>query len=163
MDIALQRSFDSFQEEFVINKLEKSTYQENNNEIQVAGDGNCLFRCIAIIMFDDQKYHYLVREKMIQYLQLDTARFLSSPNLEGSIDTWIGKMINSGHQEFGISGEYGDSFAIEILSWMLEKPIQVSICDVITNHEYQTDSFGLWFDNQTIRLILRGNHFTLLA
>lgn len=100
---------------------------------------------------------------MIQYLNLNTSRFSSSLNLEGSIDAWIERMFNSGNQEFEISGEYGDSLAIEILSWMLEKPIMVSIRDIIFDREYQTESFGSWFNDQTIHLILRGNHFTLLA
>jgi hypothetical protein len=168
MEIAIQNSLRSFEEELQFKKIIQLSFQEHQSvvsskqEMQIAGDGNCLFRCISIIMFDEQKYHQIVREKMLDYLQSDKSRFSSSPNLEGSIDSWIGKMLNCGNPEFSISGEYGDSLSLEILSWMLEKPINVSIRNILTDNEIYSESFGNWFNSKPIELILRGQHFTLL-
>jgi hypothetical protein len=165
MEIAIQNSLRSFEEEQHLEeilRISREEFERSKREIQVAGDGNCLFRCISIIMYDDPKYHHIVREKMLAFLQMDKQRFASSPNLEGSIDGWIGKMSNCGNQEFGIAGEYGDSLSLEILSWMLEKPIVVSIRNILTDQEIHTESFGNWFSSESIQLILRGQHFTLL-
>jgi acid stress-induced BolA-like protein IbaG/YrbA len=168
MEIAIQRSRETYLEdkelEFVLqlSKIEsriQSTPQLN--EIDVAGDGNCLFRCIAIIMFDDQKHHALVRDKMISFLNAFKERFINSLNLEESMDSWIGRMNNPGNDEFGIMGEYGDDFALELLAAMQDFEIVVSMRSVFDD-ELKIKRFGNPRAFKTINLILRASHFTLL-
>lgn len=169
MEVAILRSISSFQEEqdfeaFAnISFVPKAAISNNDfpNETNVRGDGNCLFRCIAIEMYGDEKYHNLVRERMIKFVSGRKPDFVRSANLSNPIDTWIGRMSNCGNEEFELPGEFGDAFAIELLSWMLERPIIVSIRDVFNNTLLYTDSTGVWFDKPTIRLVLRSQHYTL--
>lgn len=168
LELAIQRSRESYLEDrelelaLQLSKNEDRIYSTPQlKEIDVAGDGNCLFRCIAIIMFDDQKHHALVRDKMISYLNAFKERFVNSQNLEGSMDAWIGKMNNPGNEEFGIMGEYGDDFALELLASMQDIEIIVSVRSVFDD-ELQIKSFGNPRSFKTVNLILRASHFTLL-
>lgn len=155
-----------YNDEELINQvlqLSLNEYNKNNkldNELEIIKDGNCLFRCISVVLYNDETYHEIIRNKMIEYIRKNKIYFKDSPNLDDSIDKWIGRMINSGNIEFNISGEYGDSFAIECLSWMLERQINVSILNN-KNNVLHTESFGNWFENKPIHLILRGQHYTL--
>jgi hypothetical protein len=169
-NVAIQNSLRSFEEEQDFQMyLEMSKYSskpefaQNPQEREVRGDGNCLFRCIAIEMYDDENYHTLVRQKMIDFLKQNKKRYQGSANLAESIDMWIGRMTNSGCEEFGLMGEFGDAFAVELLSWMLERPIVVSLRDIINDNLLYTDTIGEWFDKSSIRLILRGQHYNLLV
>lgn len=170
MEIAVQRSLASFQEEQVFEAFVSSFAPKvaisNNDfpaETNVRGDGNCLFRCIAIEMYGDEKYHSLVRDSLMKFANANKQDFLLSANLalDDSIDAWIGRMSNCGSEEFELPGEFGDAFAIELLSWMLKRPIVVSMRDYGSTLLY-TDPTGDWFDAPTIRLVLRGQHYTLL-
>lgn len=176
-DLALKMSILSFQEEqdfqhcLEVSKQSISITTEtiyihdgkHLHEQNVRGDGNCLFRCIAIEIFDNEKHHDLVRKKMIEFVQKNKKTYLSSANLFDSIDSWIGRMSNCGNEEFGLMGEFGDAFALELLSWMLERPIIVSLRDCQDDNLLHTDTTGNWFHKPAIHLILRGQHYTLLA
>lgn len=173
MQVAFQRSLDSHQEElemrevldysklFSINNasLEDLSIKNNEREVNVLGDGNCLFRCISHVMFDDQKHHAIVREKMLDYLRMHSADFASSANLDSTLDSWIGRMSNCGNSEFGIGGEFGDAFAVEILSWMLKRPIVIQVWN---NQSFTQDVTGSWFTEPVVYLRLRNMHYTLL-
>lgn len=146
-------------------KAKYSTTREDVNlcETNVRGDGNCLFRCIALRKYGDEKHHVFVRQDMISFVSRDKNAYMNSANLVGSIDTWIGRMSNCGNDEFGLSGEFGDSFAIELLSWMMGCPIIVYIKDASSGKLLHTDTTGDWFLNKpAIKLVLRGQHFTLV-
>lgn len=132
----------------------------NFQEINVIGDGNCLFRCISYYLYDNEDYYYIIRRKMIDYVSKYKSNFMSSINLTEKLDLWISKMNNYGLENFGFIAEFGDSFAIEILTWMLEIPIIIS-CRNEFNIEYQIENFGNWFDKPPIQLILKNQHYIL--
>lgn len=133
-------------------------------ETNVRGDGNCLFRCIALRKYGDEKHHVFVRQDMISFVSRDKNAYMNSANLAGSIDTWIGRMSNCGNDEFSLPGEYGDSFAVELLSWMMGCPIIVYIKDASSDKLLYTDTTGDWFLNKpAIKLVLRGQHYTLVS
>lgn len=170
LDIAIKRSMLSFQEEQQyqdclefskqpIWDVKGKTFKEQN----VLGDGNCLFRCIAIEMYGDEKHHALVRQSMINFAQQNKHNYQSSANLSEPIDRWIGKMSNCGSEDFGLMGEFGDAFALELLSWMLERPIVVSLRDLYSDNLLYEESIGDWFQKSPIHLNLRGQHYTLLV
>ncbi len=168
LEIAIQQSRESYLEDrelelaLQLSEIEsRITSTPQLREIDVAGDGNCLFRCIAIIMFEDQKHHALVRDKMICFLKAFNEHFINSPNLEESMDAWIGRMNNPGNVEFGIMGEYGDDFALELLAAMQDFEIVVSVRSVFDD-ELQIKRFGNPRSFKTVNLILRASHFTLL-
>lgn len=171
LKIAIQNSLSSFKEEEELQMCLLASKQVNcyefsakqASEKEVRGDGNCLFRCIAIEMYGDEKHHALVRQSMINFVRERKVTFQSSANLEGSIDAWIGKMANCGSEEFGLMGEFGDSFSLELLSWMLERPIVVSMRDCLSDKLLHTDIMGGWFTKPEITLVLRGQHYNLLA
>lgn len=176
-DIAIQNSLCSFKEEQEFQKClelsektimvtSETVYVHRGKQLReqnVRGDGNCLFRCIAIEMYDSEKHHGLVRQNMINFVQGKKSTYQSSANLGESLDVWIGKMSNCGSDEFRLMGEFGDAFALELLSWMLERPIEVSMRTVQGDQLLHTESMGSWFDKPTLHLILRGQHYTLLA
>jgi hypothetical protein len=170
LDLAIKRSMLSFQEEQQyqdclefskqpIWDVKGKTFKEQN----VLGDGNCLFRCIAIEMYGDEKHHALVRQSMINFVQQNKHNYQSSANLSEPIDRWIGKMSNCGSKDFGLMGEFGDAFALELLSWMLERPIIVSLRDLYSDNLLYEESIGNWFQKSPILLNLRGQHYTLLV
>lgn len=168
MEIAIQHSRESYLEDKELELALQLSEIESRikptpqlKEIDVADDGNCLFRCFAIVMFDNQKHYALVRDKMISYLNAFKERFVNSQNLEGSMDAWIGKMNNPGNEEFGIMGEYGDGFALELLAAMQEIEIVISVRSVFDD-ELQVQRFGNSGSFKTVNLILRATHFTLL-
>lgn len=172
--IAFNRSLDSYQEElqtqevldyskFCVAKQHYDKPKKSNldlvHNVTILGDGNCLFRCISHIIYGDQKHHALIRKKMLDYARENYIEFQSSPNLDSSLDKWIGRMSNCGNSEFGIGGEFGDSFAVELLSWMLERPIAIQIQD---NKTSTIDITGAWFEAPTINLRLSNMHYTLI-
>ena len=164
--LAISRSLESFQEEQEFHAL-LTQFQKNEiaqkREIHVAGDGNCFFRCISIVCYDDQKYHALVRKQMIDFAIKNRTKFASSINIVGeSFDSWIGKMQNPGNDEFGLLGEYADIFAVELISNWLERPILVQLEDVLTGENYTSLVIGENFTKSTIHLLLRGQHYSLL-
>lgn len=132
----------------------KSKIDLNNSQLhiyEIKKDGNCLFRCISLYLYNTQKFHNIIREHMINYMILNKKKFKNSIYLENmTIDSWIWYMKQN--------GIYGDALALEALSYMLECKIIINI--VSTNkvaHEYM----GIWFKN-TIKLILCNKHYTLL-
>ena len=131
-------------------------------EVDVRGDGNCLFRCVALVIWDSQDYHAKIRQNMINFVTEHKNDYTNSPYLDfgETLDSWIGKMSNSGFESFGIHGEYGDSLAIEILSTMLNRPIIVEM-RLFNSHAINYDSFNDWNSNPALRLILHGQHYTL--
>jgi hypothetical protein len=176
-DIAIKMSMLSFKEDndyqtcleiskqqYLANAKYPTTCKDTSLcETNVRGDGNCLFRCIAIPQYGDEKYHIFVRQDMISFVSRDKFAYMNSANLVGSIDTWIGRMTNYGNDEFGLPGEFGDSFAIELLSWMMRCPIIVYIKDASSNKLLHTDTTGDWFLNKpAIKLVLHGQHYTLV-
>ncbi len=125
-----------------------------NLEIEILGDGNCLFRCFSILIFKTQDHHKIIRKHMIEYLLYNKLLFSSSPNLEyNTIDEWI--------QNMKYIGEFGDALALEILSWMYEIPIHIYIQNMY-NDDYIIEYFGTWFDKPILYLILRNEHYTLI-
>lgn len=140
----------------ILNSYQTYKYEiniTNINELNVKGDGNCLFRCISYMLYDSEEYHVIIRNKIIDYAQDNGDNFLKSSNLDCTLYEWSKKMSNF--------GEYGDAFTIEILCWMLEIPIYVSVRNIY-DQEYSSEIFGNWFSKQPIKLILRGNHYTLV-
>jgi hypothetical protein len=134
-------------------KLAKSKGQQLL-EHNVRGDGNCLYRCIAIDLYDNEDYHEIVRKNMIKFVQDRQFVYKNSGNLTESIDSWIEKMSKC--------GEYGDAFALELLSWMLERPIVVQVRSGNGNKLLFTETMGNWFNTSTIQLVLRNEHYTII-
>lgn len=165
--LAYKYSIESYQEELQLQEVlnyskifdKKLGVPTQIHEVNVLGDGNCLFRCISHVLYGDQKHHDIVRKNMIQYAKDNKQVFKHSANLDSSIERWIGRMINYGNKEFGIMGEFGDSFAIELISWMLEQPIIITIQ---SRNSSIVDVTGEWFSKPAIRLRLCNMHYTLL-
>jgi hypothetical protein len=130
-------------------------------EINVKGDGNCLFRCIAIKIYGKETYHTLVRQHMIEFANQNKQIYGKSANLDGSIESWIGRMSNCGNPEFDLPGEFGDAFALELLSWMYKFPIYIEIRDLISDQMYYRDQINDWMTKPVVNLILRGQHYTI--
>lgn len=158
---ALMNSMASFNEEAIFQDMLVKTAVVQK-EVDVRGDGNCLFRCIAVAIWDSQDYHAKIRQNMINFVTEHKNDYINSPYLDfgETIDSWIGKMSNCGMEEFEIFGEYGDSLAIEILSTMLNRPIIVEM-HLFDSHAINYDRFNDWNGNPTLHLILRGQHYTL--
>lgn len=49
--------------------------KQNLRVVPVEGDGNCLFRAVAHQIYGSEAYHYIVREKCIDYMEIEAEFF----------------------------------------------------------------------------------------
>lgn len=84
----------------------------------VAGDGNCLFRSVAHQIYGDDSYHLLVREKCMDYMEVNAAFF--SQFVVGGMESFhlylYAKRTN---------GCWGDDPEIQAICEIYDRPAQI--------------------------------------
>lgn len=142
------------QEENFRNTIEKSHFFIK----EMKGDGNCMFRAFADQIYGDEEYHEIIREKCMDYLQVEK-KFFS-------------QFIEDGEKEFDNYvnmkrklGVWGDDVELQALSEIYNRPIEIysgSDKPLKTFHENKNDFNLKNKDNknskiQPIRISYHGN------
>lgn len=83
--------------------------------VRVAGDGNCLFRSVSHQMYGDDSHHELVRNRGLDYMQLERAFF--EPYVAQDFETYI--------REKREVGSWGDEPELQALCELYDRPAQV--------------------------------------
>ena len=88
----------------------------NASIIDMAKDGNCLFRAVAHQVYSNAELHDMVREKLVKFLQRNKERFL--PLLGEELwDAYISRISTL--------GRWGDDYETQALSDLYQRPIHV--------------------------------------
>ena len=115
------------QEEKIKNNLEKMHFFIK----KMGGDGNCLFRAVSDQVYGNEEYHYVIREKCMDYLLIEREFF--SQFIEGG-DKEFDNYINMKRK----SGVWGDDIELQAISEIYNRPIEIycgSIKPLKTFHE----------------------------
>ena len=99
------------QEEEFKNNMEKINF---NIKI-IEKDGNCLFRAISDQIYGDEKYYSILREKCMDYLEIERDFFQQF--IEGDFDEYINMKRKN--------GIWGDDIEIQALSEIYNRPIEI--------------------------------------
>lgn len=81
----------------------------------MAGDGNCLFRSVSHQIYGDAKYHALVREKCMDYVEAEITFF--SNYIDGDVKVYVNRMRQD--------GEWGDNVEIQAMSEIYSRRVEI--------------------------------------
>jgi len=81
----------------------------------MAGDGNCLFRSVSHQVYGDAKYHDVVREKCMDYVEAESSFFANY--IDGDVKDYIQRMRQN--------GEWGDNVEIQAMSEIYGRRVEI--------------------------------------
>lgn len=102
------------QEAKIKNNLEKMHFFIK----KMGGDGNCMFRAVSDQIYGNEDYHYIIREKCMDYLLLERdffSQFVEGGNKE--FDNYINMKRKS--------GVWGDDIELQAISEIYNRPIEI--------------------------------------
>ena len=102
------------QEQKIKNNLEKLHFFIKKTE----GDGNCMFRAVSDQVYGNEEYHYIIREKCMDYLLIEREFF--SQFVEGG-DKEFDNYINMKRK----LGVWGDDVELQAISEIYNRPIEI--------------------------------------
>ena len=70
-------------------KLNNDLRPTSRQVVPIPGDGNCLFRCLALALHNSQAFHPVVRESVVEYMELHRGEFEDFPDTEQNWETFI--------------------------------------------------------------------------
>ena len=85
---------------------------------QIGGDGNCMFRSVSDQVYGNEEYHYIIREKCMDYLLIERDFF--SQFVEGG-DKEFDNYINM-KKKLGV---WGDDVELQAISEIYNRPIEI--------------------------------------
>eukprot|EP00954_Amorphochlora_amoebiformis_P022525 1353989-Amorphochlora_amoeboformis.AAC.1 len=99
----------------------------------MAGDGNCLFRSISYQVYGDAKHHGIVREKCMDYVEIESQFFRNY--VDGDIKTYITRMRRD--------GEWGDNVEIQAMSELYSRRVEIYAYSSTPMKTYQRHLGGM--------------------
>lgn len=84
----------------------------------VAGDGNCLFRAVSHQVYGDDSFHHVVREKCMDYMEVDAAFF--SQYVEGGLAEF-GRYLDAKR----CNACWGDDPEIQAICELYDRPAEI--------------------------------------
>ena len=93
----------------------------------IQGDGNCLFRCLSLMLFGTQDRHFDVRTILVKFIALNPSYF-SAYCHPSTVKCHVNRMANY--------SEWGTHTEIFAASLYLKHPIFVAVCKNSVQHEY---------------------------
>ena len=85
---------------------------------KMGGDGNCMFRAVSDQVYGNEDFHYIIREKCMDYLLIEREFF--SKFVEGG-DKEFDNYINM-KRKFGV---WGDDVELQAISELYNRPIEI--------------------------------------
>ena len=106
-----------------MNEKQEQNFKKSMNESQLViketeRDGNCMFRAISDQIYGDEKFHDIIRDKCMNYIQEEASFFQQF--IEGGEDS-IGEYI----QMKRTLGVWGDDIELQALSEIYNRPIEI--------------------------------------
>ena len=95
--------------------FQKSLEQVNLEIKKITGDGNCLFRAISHQVYGTDKYHKIIREKCMDYIEVQKRFF--EEFIDGDFEEYIKKKRKD--------GIWGDDIELEAISEIYNRPIEI--------------------------------------
>ena len=152
-----------------LNKNQENKFREkiyNNLHLfikDVQGDGNCMFRAIADQIYANEDFHEIIREKCMDYLQIEREFF--EQFIEGGKNEFENYIIMKRK-----NGVWGDDIELQAISEIYKRPIEIysnSIKPLKTFHENQNSFSRSENENDIIlpiRLSYHGkNHYNSIV
>eukprot|EP00518_Triparma_eleuthera_P023386 CAMPEP_0197549124 /NCGR_PEP_ID=MMETSP1320-20131121/3095_1 /TAXON_ID=91990 /ORGANISM="Bolidomonas sp., Strain RCC2347" /LENGTH=342 /DNA_ID=CAMNT_0043109289 /DNA_START=23 /DNA_END=1051 /DNA_ORIENTATION=+ len=105
--------------------------------VAVPGDGNCLFRALALQIFGDQSFHTELRAKAVAFMERNREAFESFVGVVGG-ENWEEYLERKARD-----GVYGNNIEIQAISELFNRPIYIftptSSTPINTFHSDYTD------------------------
>lgn len=98
--------------------FKKKMDEQNMLIYNIKGDGNCLFGSISHQIYGDQKYHPIIREKCMDYIQQEKEYFQQF--IEGGKDC-----VDEYIEMKRTLGVWGDDIEIQAISEIYNRPIEI--------------------------------------
>eukprot|EP01006_Ploeotia_vitrea_P033865 TRINITY_DN65648_c3_g1_i2.p1 TRINITY_DN65648_c3_g1~~TRINITY_DN65648_c3_g1_i2.p1 ORF type:complete len:491 (-),score=245.18 TRINITY_DN65648_c3_g1_i2:32-1504(-) len=118
--------------------------------LDMAPDGNCLFRAIAHQVYGDQEVHMIVRRKCMEYIH--SQRTFYSGYIDYDFDEYVRRMC--------FSGEWGGEIEVRAMGELYRRPIEIYAYSTQPQQVYA----GLFPDRAPIRLSYHWNsHYNSLV
>ena len=133
-------------QETVLRNLEKGNFKLK----EIKGDGNCLYRCVALQVYGSDNLHQRVREETMNYMQKHASHYSQFvSNLEG----WENYLKRNRRL-----GAFGGNLEIQAISELYNRPIQIFEENQLRNifHSYQLRSPPIILE------YINGNHFNCI-
>lgn len=132
------------------------------NEVQIKGDGNCLYRCFSYLAFNrDQEKHSIIRQQIVNFVQSHKEENLFRDRWieDGSLEKWCDKQERD--------CEYGDEVSISAFNYLYYIPVVVRYFDIEGNENigmlnvFNQNNYDLK-DIKPWVLVYRCNHYNLI-
>jgi hypothetical protein len=126
--------------------------------VDAGGEGNCLFRAAALILFNDAKRHQEVRDAVINEVRTNPERYegFLAENKEGhfsSVQEYVAGMAKS--------HEWGDNIALSALSMAYHRSVVVLIDGAFSSLQYNPAL--AWSSAKVMVLVYQDHHYTATA
>ena len=135
--------------------------QPTFRKIPTNGGGDCFFRALSIVLYNNQSHHRELRTSIIKYISehREISQFAClgfSTDAEESVDAYCKRMSKSQHGRH--YGEYADEFVIVGASEYLKRPIHI----ISSGYTYR-GMYGSKYNTPVIYIHYAKHHFTALS
>lgn len=95
--------------------------------VEQDADGNCLFRSVSHQVYGDDKFHHIVRQKCLEYIE-NQKYFFESFVHDEEIVHYIHRMKRS--------GEWGGDLEIQAMAELYDRPIEIYAYSMVPSRKY---------------------------
>ncbi|CAD7934020.1 unnamed protein product [Amoebophrya sp. A25] len=99
----------------ILNTTDPLTLKQNLQEVEMASDGNCLFRSVSDQMYLRDDYHDVIRDKCLEYIRAERSYFKD----------FITEDFESYVQRRQQPGEWGDDVELQALGEIYDSAIEI--------------------------------------
>ena len=136
-----------------------TTNNAKTSFINVAGDGNCLFRCIAYIILDDEEKHDEVRKVVVEHMTQNRKEYEVFMDNNMNYDSYL--------QKISKMGTWGTDVEIRAMAKIYDRQIFVRKDNKgkkvwIPQHVKLGEDYKCDHEKKFITLDLQNSHFTII-